>query len=82
MLAISLSAAWQLTYGPYVADYSGYLPRSTLVRSTFLGTFLGSVIGSQWSMTILTTSTAFTRTDRVSQGCVRRASVCSSWSRS
>lgn len=52
MLAISLSAAWQLTYGPYVADYSRYLPRSTPARSTFLGTFLGSVIGSQWSMTI------------------------------
>jgi len=26
MLAISLSAAWQLTYGLYVADYSRYLP--------------------------------------------------------
>ena len=124
MLAISLSAAWQLTYGPYVADYSRYLPRSTPESRTFLGTFLGSVIGSQWSMTIgaivaaaagpaflesqvtfigdlsggaviaaliyvvivvgklavnclnaygglmtiLTTATAFTRTDRVSQG--------------
>ena len=52
LLAISLSAAWQLTYGPYVADYSRYLPRETKETSTFFGTFLGSVIGSQWSMTI------------------------------
>src|SRR5690606_33412259 len=28
LLAISLGAGWQLTFGPYVADYSRYLPRS------------------------------------------------------
>ena len=52
LLAVSLSAGWQLTFGPYVADYSRYLPRSTSESSTFWGTFLGSVIGSQWSMTL------------------------------
>lgn len=52
LLAVSLSAAWQLTYGPYVADYSRYLPRSTSGRTVFTTTFLGSVIGSQWSMTL------------------------------
>ncbi len=52
LLAIALGAGWQLTFGPYVADYSRYLPRSTPARSTFAGTFLGSVLGSQWSMTI------------------------------
>lgn len=52
LLAISLGAGWQLTYGPYVADYSRYLPRSTSERTTFGSTFLGSVIGSQWSMTL------------------------------
>jgi NCS1 family nucleobase:cation symporter-1 len=52
LLAIALGAGWQLTFGPYVADYSRYLPRTTPRRSTFLGTFLGSVLGSQWSMTI------------------------------
>lgn len=51
LLAISLSAGWQLTFGPYVADYSRYLPRSTSGRATFWSTFAGSVIGSQWSMT-------------------------------
>lgn len=52
LLAISLSAGWQLTYGPYVADYSRYLPRDTPKSSTFWHTFAGSVIGSQWAMTI------------------------------
>ncbi|WP_431950694.1 purine-cytosine permease family protein [Nocardia lijiangensis] len=51
LLAISLGAGWQLTFGPYVADYSRYLPRGTSERTTFWSTFLGSVIGSQWSMT-------------------------------
>ena len=51
LLAISLGAGWQLTFGPYVADYSRYLPRATSDRTTFWSTFAGSVIGSQWSMT-------------------------------
>lgn len=51
LLAISLGAGWQLTFGPYVADYSRYLPRTTSDRTTFWSTFAGSVIGSQWSMT-------------------------------
>ncbi len=52
LLAVSLSAAWQLTFGPYVADYSRYLPRSTSERATFWSTFSGSVIGSQLAMTL------------------------------
>ena len=51
LLAISLGAGWQLTFGPYVADYSRYLPRSTSDRATFWSTLTGSVIGSSWSMT-------------------------------
>ena len=49
---IGLAAGWQLTYGPYVADYSRYLPRSTSSSATFGWTFAGSVIGSMWSMTL------------------------------
>jgi NCS1 family nucleobase:cation symporter-1 len=52
VLAISLGAGWQLTFGPYVADYSRYLPRDTPERTTFTATLAGSVIGSQWSMTL------------------------------
>lgn len=52
LLAVGLGAGWQLTFGPYVADYSRYLPQTTKVSSTFWCTLLGSVLGSQWSMTI------------------------------
>ncbi|MFI2617785.1 purine-cytosine permease family protein [Streptomyces sp. NPDC018584] len=51
LLAISLSASWQLAFGPYVADYSRYLPRTTSAKATFWWTLSGSAIGSQWSMT-------------------------------
>ncbi|MFF0741053.1 purine-cytosine permease family protein [Streptomyces sp. NPDC004111] len=51
LLAVSLSASWQLAFGPYVADYSRYLPRTTSGRATFWWTLAGSGIGSQWSMT-------------------------------
>ncbi|MET8688288.1 cytosine permease [Streptomyces sp. NPDC004732] len=51
LLAVSLSASWQLAFGPYVADYSRYLPRTTSTKATFWWTLSGSAIGSQWSMT-------------------------------
>jgi nucleobase:cation symporter-1, NCS1 family len=50
LLAVSLSASWQIAYGPYVADYSRYLPRSTSALKTFWAVGLGSVIGAQISM--------------------------------
>lgn len=52
LLAMSLAAGWQLTYGPYVADYSRYLPRSTKESTTFWATWLGSVGGATISMTL------------------------------
>lgn len=52
LLAISLSAGWQLTYGPYVADYSRYLPANTPARKTFFACLSGTVLGAQWSMTL------------------------------
>src|SRR5690606_36898358 len=61
LLAISLGAGWQLTFGPYVADYSRYLPRSTSESTTFWSTFLGSVIGSHWSMTFGAPVAAYSR---------------------
>ncbi len=51
LLSMSLSASWQIAYGPYVADYSRYLPRSTSVPRVFTAVGLGSVIGAQISMT-------------------------------
>ncbi|WP_322042523.1 cytosine permease [Paraburkholderia sp. J67] len=50
LLSMSLSASWQIAFGPYVADYSRYLPRSTSPAKTFLAVGLGSVLGAQASM--------------------------------
>lgn len=52
VLGVSLSASWQLTFGPYIADYSRYLPIDTLKRSTIGWTFLGSVTGGSLAMSI------------------------------
>ncbi|MDJ1136800.1 purine-cytosine permease family protein [Streptomyces iconiensis] len=62
LLAVSLSASWQLAFGPYVADYSRYLPRNTSPRSTFCWTLAGTALGAQWSMTfgVLVAATAGT----------------------
>ncbi|MBV9912443.1 MAG: cytosine permease [Sinobacteraceae bacterium] len=50
LLTMSLSASWQIAFGPYVADYSRYLPRSTSVPAVFAAVGLGSVIGAQVAM--------------------------------
>ncbi|MBD1551644.1 purine-cytosine permease family protein [Pseudomonas typographi] len=50
LLAMSLSASWQIAFGPYVADYSRYLPSNTSAPATFWAVGLGSVIGAQASM--------------------------------
>ncbi|MNM60580.1 cytosine permease [compost metagenome] len=52
LLAVSLSASWQISFGPYVADYSRYLPSRTSSFKTFLAAGLGSVVGSQASMVL------------------------------
>ncbi len=60
LLAVSLPASWQPAFGPYVADCSRYLPRTTSGRATFWWTLGGSAPGSQWSMTfgVLVAATA------------------------
>lgn len=50
LLIISIAATWQITYAPYVADYSRYLPKATSIRSCFWWTYSGSVTGSVWMM--------------------------------
>lgn len=50
ILVISVMASWQLTYAPYVADYSRYLPKSTSTAATFWWTYFGSVLGTCWVM--------------------------------
>lgn len=48
LLAVAIAATWQLTYAPYVADYSRYLPRSTSVKASFWWTYSGTVVASVW----------------------------------
>lgn len=50
LLVVAIGATWQITYAPYVADYSRYLPKTTSIRSCFWWTYAGSVIGSVWMM--------------------------------
>lgn len=52
LLAVSLSASWQIAFGPYVADYSRYLPKNTSSSKVFWAVASGSFIGSQISMTL------------------------------
>jgi len=52
LTSIALGAGWQMTFGPYVADYSRSLPQNTSARRTFWYTFAGSVGGAQWAMSL------------------------------
>jgi len=50
LLTVALAAGWQMTFAPYVADYSRYLPTATPAKTTFWSTLLGSAIGAQIAM--------------------------------
>ncbi|AEW03658.1 permease for cytosine/purines uracil thiamine allantoin [Sulfobacillus acidophilus DSM 10332] len=50
LLSVSVFATWQITYAPYVADYSRYLAPDTPVSATFWTTYAGSVAASVWMM--------------------------------
>lgn len=50
LLAVSLAASWQIAYGPYVADYSRYLPSATSSWKTFAAVGAGSILGAQAAM--------------------------------
>lgn len=51
LLAMALSASWQIAYGPYVADYSRYLPTDTNPRAVFCACLGGSVLSATIAMT-------------------------------
>ena len=46
VLMMTQAAAWSLSYGPFVADYSRYLPKSASATATFWYTGLGCFLGS------------------------------------
>ncbi len=47
---VTLAVTWQITYAPYVSDYSRYLPKNVGISSTFNTTFWGTVVASVWMM--------------------------------
>ncbi|MBS0367069.1 MAG: cytosine permease [Proteobacteria bacterium] len=62
LLVVSLSASWQIAFGPAVADYSRYLPRTTSPLRTFLAVGAGTVIGAQLPMAFGVFAAALART--------------------
>jgi nucleobase:cation symporter-1, NCS1 family len=44
--SVSAAALWQLSYAPYVSDYSRYMPRATGVRPAFWASYIGCTLGS------------------------------------
>ncbi|MDS0807065.1 purine-cytosine permease family protein [Burkholderia cenocepacia] len=51
-LVIAQAASWTLGYGPYVADYSRYLPANVRTKDTFWSTYLGCALGCQAVMSL------------------------------
>ncbi|WGW11032.1 cytosine permease [Saxibacter everestensis] len=43
---VAIGVVWQLTYAPYVSDYSRYMPRDTGTRGAFWGSYTGCVLSS------------------------------------
>jgi NCS1 family nucleobase:cation symporter-1 len=43
---VSIGAFWQLSYAPYVSDYSRYLPPDTGPRQAFWSCYWGTVVGA------------------------------------
>jgi len=52
LLAISVFVAWQVTWAPYVSDYSRYMPENTSSARVFTYTYVGSVGGASLVMCI------------------------------
>jgi nucleobase:cation symporter-1, NCS1 family len=52
LLAISFYVAWQVTWAPYVSDYSRYMPENTPSWKTFTYTYIGAVVGGALVMII------------------------------
>jgi nucleobase:cation symporter-1, NCS1 family len=52
LLAISVFVAWQVTWAPYVSDYSRYMPENTSSAKVFSYTYIGAVVGASLVMCI------------------------------
>ena len=61
LLVVSIAATWQITYAPYVADYSRYLPEDTSIPAAFWWSYAGTVIASAWMMALGAMAAALAR---------------------
>lgn len=52
LIQLGATTSYQLTWAPYVSEYSRYLPASTTTRATFWWTYAGSGIGAIWPMVL------------------------------
>lgn len=52
LTAFGLTATFLITYGPYVSDYSRYLPVDTKPSAAFGWTFGGAFLGTTWTMVL------------------------------
>ena len=48
LLELGAVLSYQLTWAPYVSEYSRYLPRRSSTASTFWWTYIGSGVGALW----------------------------------
>ncbi len=48
--SVSIAALWQISYAPYVSDYSRYMPADTGARPAFWASYWGCALGSTLPM--------------------------------
>jgi nucleobase:cation symporter-1, NCS1 family len=66
LMIISISAAYYISYGPYVADYSRYLPIETSTAQVFWYTYAGAITSAVWIMLLgAGIQTAFAKSDAI-----------------
>ncbi|WP_077049214.1 cytosine permease, partial [Pseudomonas sp. KK4] len=51
LATVSLGIIWQISFSPYVSDYSRYLPADIGIGRPFLATYLGATLGTILSFT-------------------------------
>jgi NCS1 family nucleobase:cation symporter-1 len=52
MTTLAIAVVWEIAYGPYVSDYSRYMPADTGAKGAFWGTYLGTFTGSVLFMSV------------------------------
>jgi nucleobase:cation symporter-1, NCS1 family len=52
LMIVSIIAAYYISYGPYVADYSRYLPIQTSTAQAFWYTYAGAISSGVWIMVL------------------------------